>query len=248
MLRVELRAFLLAAAATLPCVLAFSSSVLTGLPKLCQYSPRSLQSQHATLRAQVGKSTLRAQVGTTGTDANWRQRLQESRDAAALAIKVFETGDERPIILYDGICNLCNGGVNFMLDWDSPNEERGNFRFAALQSDVGNALLQRSGRSPNDVSSIILATKDGKTYSKSDAILRIGQGLGRGTLLNPAAPIVATAASVVLPSFFRDGVYDLIANNRYNLLGKSDECRLQDDRFDERFVGDLVLKNQVVID
>ena len=95
-------------------------------------------------------------------------------DWQALAQKVFET-DERPIILYDGICNLCNGGVNFMLDWDSPNEERGNFRFAALQSDVGRALLQRSGRSPEDCNSIILALKDGSTYAKGDAVLRIGK-------------------------------------------------------------------------
>jgi len=48
----------------------------------------------------------------------------------------------------------------------------------------------------------------------------------------------ATAATLVVPPFLRDGVYDMVANNRYNLLGKSDECRLWDDRFEERFVRD----------
>ena len=156
----------------------------------------------------------------------------------ALAEKVFAT-DDRPIILYDGICNLCNGGVNFMLDWDSPNEERGNFRFAALQSDVGHALLTRSGRKPTDCNSIILALKDGSTYAKGDAVFRIGQGIGRGTVLDPFAPIAARVASAVVPSVLRDALYDFVAVNRYNWFGEAPECRLWDDRFDERFVGEL---------
>jgi predicted DCC family thiol-disulfide oxidoreductase YuxK len=53
----------------------------------------------------------------------------------------------------------------------------------------------------------------------------------------PRISATATAATL-LPPFLRDGVYDMVANNRYNLLGKSDECRLWDDRFEERFVGD----------
>ena len=104
------------------------------------------------------------QVAAKGSNQDWH----------TLAEKVFEQ-DDRPIILYDGVCNLCNGGVNFMLDWDSPNEERGRFRFAALQSNVGRALLQRSGRRPDDCNSIILALKDGNTYAKGEAVLRIGQ-------------------------------------------------------------------------
>ena len=156
----------------------------------------------------------------------------------ALAEKVFAT-DDRPIILYDGICNLCNGGVNFMLDWDSPNEERGNFRFAALQSDVGHALLTRSGSKPTDCNSIILALKDGSTYAKGDAVFRIGQGIGRGTVLDPFAPIAARVASAVVPSVLRDALYDFVAVNRYNWFGEAPECRLWDDRFDERFVGEL---------
>lgn len=182
------------------------------------------------LRAQAeasgGEQTVGAAEGASSGD--WR----------ALAEQVFEQ-DDRPIILYDGVCNLCNGGVNFMLDWDSPNEERGKFRFAALQSNVGRALLQRSGRKPDDCNSIILALKDGNTYAKGDAVLRIGQGLGKGTSLDPAAPILATVASYVVPTFLRDGIYDYVAQNRYKWFGEAPECRLWDDRFDERFVGEL---------
>lgn len=223
---------LLAAAAALPCGSAFSPSPVRLLPTPSWYAT-GRRGVRRGLSAQIGETG----AGASGASGNWRRSVQEKRDAGGLAKTVFET-DARPIILYDGICNLCNGGVNFMLDWDSPNEERGNFRFAALQSKVGKALLQRSGRRTDDVSTIILATKDGNTYSKSDAILRIGQGLGKGTALDPAAPILATAATLVVPQFLRDGVYDMVANNRYNLLGKSDECRLWDDRFDERFVSD----------
>ncbi|KAJ1472292.1 hypothetical protein T484DRAFT_1561582, partial [Baffinella frigidus] len=99
--------------------------------------------------------------------------------------------DDRPVILFDGVCVLCNGGVDFMLDFDLPDDVRGTFRFAALQSNVGRALLQRSGRRADDISSIVLATKT-DTFLESDAILRIGQGLGKGTLLFPIAPIAST--------------------------------------------------------
>lgn len=80
--------------------------------------------------------------------------------------------DKRPIILFDGVCNLCNGGVNLALDLDPP----GNLRFAALQSDAGRSLLKRAGRDPNDISSIVLVVWLGGQMG--------GGGLdwGRGTL------------------------------------------------------------------
>ncbi|CAI5490116.1 unnamed protein product [Closterium sp. Naga37s-1] len=78
--------------------------------------------------------------------------------------------DDRPIVLYDGVCNMCNGGVNFALDADP----QGRLRFAALQSEAGRALLARSGRSPDDISSIVLVERDG-AYIKSDAVLRIAR-------------------------------------------------------------------------
>jgi predicted DCC family thiol-disulfide oxidoreductase YuxK len=68
------------------------------------------------------------------------------------------------VILFDGVCNLCNGGVNLALDLDPPGE----LRFAALQSSAGRALLRRSGRDASDISSIVLVERD-RSYVKSGA-------------------------------------------------------------------------------
>lgn len=135
----------------------------------------------------------------------------------------FET-DERPIILFDGVCNLCNGGVNFMLDWD----REGRARFAALQSPAGQALLQRSGRSPYDISSIVLV-ENTTSYIKSEAILRIAR------LLDVPFPFLA-GLGMLVPLQLRDPLYDVVATNRYKLFGSTSECRLSDARFEERFV------------
>ncbi|PIN10853.1 hypothetical protein CDL12_07800 [Handroanthus impetiginosus] len=64
--------------------------------------------------------------------------------------------DSRPIMLFDGVCNLCNGGVKFVRD----NDRQRNIRFEALQSEAGKKLLQRSGRAPDDISSVVLVEKD----------------------------------------------------------------------------------------
>merc|ERR1719230_1860032 len=78
--------------------------------------------------------------------------------------------DKRPVILFDGICNMCNSAVNLALDLDS----RGKFRFSALQSNVGRALLEVNGREPDDISSMVLVTED-ESFIKSDAVLRIAE-------------------------------------------------------------------------
>mmetsp|Transcript_14136 Transcript_14136/g.45095 ORF Transcript_14136/g.45095 Transcript_14136/m.45095 type:complete len:176 (+) Transcript_14136:611-1138(+) len=132
--------------------------------------------------------------------------------------------DQRPIILFDGVCNMCNGGVNLALDWD----KEGRCRFAALQSEVGKNLLVECGRGADNISSIVLV-EEGAHWVKSDAVLRIGQ------LLEMPIPILASLAFPV-PSFIRDGVYDTVADNRYSVFGYSDSCRLGDDRFADRFV------------
>eukprot|EP00306_Pavlova_sp_CCMP459_P009653 CAMPEP_0185184668 /NCGR_PEP_ID=MMETSP1140-20130426/2711_1 /TAXON_ID=298111 /ORGANISM="Pavlova sp., Strain CCMP459" /LENGTH=218 /DNA_ID=CAMNT_0027750749 /DNA_START=13 /DNA_END=669 /DNA_ORIENTATION=+ len=159
----------------------------------------------------------------------------------AIAERVF-LSDLRPIILFDGICNLCNGGVNFMLDWDRPDDIRGVFRFAALQSDVGKGLLMRSGRAPDDISSIVVTFRDRPALVKSDAILYIGSKVGGGTPLEPAFPIASKLASTLVPKPVRDAVYDQISLNRYNIFGESSQCRLSDERFEERFVSGLLDK------
>ncbi|XP_077250925.1 putative thiol-disulfide oxidoreductase DCC isoform X2 [Tasmannia lanceolata] len=80
----------------------------------------------------------------------------------------FFHNDTRPIMLFDGVCNLCNGGVRFVRD----NDHKRNIRFEALQSESGKKLLQRSSRSPDDISSVVLVEKD-RSYIKSEAVLKI---------------------------------------------------------------------------
>lgn len=156
---------------------------------------------------------------------------------------VFSDSDSRPVILFDGVCNLCHGGVNFVLDTD--NTPDGALRFAALQSELGKTLLEKAGKRRDDISSIVLVEKcegqsnnnnnELKFYFKSDAVLRIGAKLGNfyGIPLSPFAKV----ANAFVPTFIRDTAYTAVASNRYNLLGKKDECRFDaDGKFDERFL------------
>lgn len=145
--------------------------------------------------------------------------------------KVFQD-DKRPIILFDGVCNLCNNAVNLALDWD-PNAK---LRFSALQSNVGRALLEKNGRRADDISSIVLVTPNG-AYIKSDAILKITEELTPLRLL-PLKPAAALGRYLV-PKLLRDLIYDGVADNRYNLMGKKNECRFDaDGEYESRFIDD----------
>ena len=149
--------------------------------------------------------------------------------------RVFAT-DKRPVILFDGVCNMCNGAVNLALDWDPAAK----LRFSALQSNVGRALLQANGREADDISSIVLVTSDG-AYIKSDAILRITEELTPSWLPVPLAKPAAIAGRTLVPKFLRDLIYDGVADNRYSILGMRDECRFGDENeFAARFVDDSV--------
>ena len=151
--------------------------------------------------------------------------------------KVFEK-DDRPIILFDGVCNLCNSAVNLALDWDP----KGKLRFSALQSNVGKSLLQAHGRNADDISSIVFVTTNG-AYTKSDAILGITQELNPLPFV-PLKPL-ATLGKMVVPQFLRDLIYDGVADNRYSIMGTRDECRFDaDGEFDDRFVDDDLAKNE----
>ena len=109
-------------------------------------------------------------------------------------------------------------------------------RFSALQSNVGRSLLEANGRKADDISSIVLITKDG-AYVKSDAVLKITEELTPLSLL-PLKP-AAIVGRLVIPKFLRDIIYDNVADNRYQLMGKRNECRFDaDGEFEDRFVND----------
>ena len=163
----------------------------------------------------------------------WRRRgnagvsraAPETGTAEAATRAFFDGADDRPIVLFDGECMLCNGGVDFMLNFDT----EGRARFAALQSSAGRDLLVRAGRQPDDISSIVLVESDTTAHVKSDAILRIAR------LLDAPLPVLAPLGFLV-PQGVRDGFYDWVSENRYSFFGKSENCRLRDANFNDRFL------------
>ena len=126
---------------------------------------------------------------------------------------------ERPVILFDGVCNLCTGSVQFVIERDS----RKRFRFASLQSPVAEKLL---GQREN-LEAVILV-QDGKTYRKSGAALRIARQLDG---LWPALWVL-----LVIPRFLRDAVYDWIGRRRYRMFGKREVCWTPQPGLADRFL------------
>ena len=129
-----------------------------------------------------------------------------------------------PIVLFDGVCNLCNGSVQFILRHDPA----ARFRFASLQSPVGRELLAKFGMDPGRLDSVILVEGD-RWYKESDAALRIARGMSGGGK--------ALAVFRVIPRPIRDAVYRLIARNRYRWFGKQETCWLPTPELRGRFLG-----------
>jgi predicted DCC family thiol-disulfide oxidoreductase YuxK len=130
---------------------------------------------------------------------------------------------EHPVLLFDGVCNLCNSSVQFIIERD-PNAR---FRFASLQSEKGQALLSRFENRPADLSSVVLV-QDGQLYTRSEAALRVARQLGGGWSL--------LYAFIVVPCPIRDAVYDWIARNRYRWFGKKDACMIPSPELKSRFL------------
>ena len=127
------------------------------------------------------------------------------------------------IILFDGVCNLCNSSVNFIIDHDKKNV----FRFASLQSDAGQTLLKKFNLNVKEFNSIILVEND-KFYERSSAVMKIVKkfpGLWKFLYL-----------FIIIPAPVRDFVYDIIADNRYKWFGKKDSCRVPTPELKEKFL------------
>ncbi|MCH2123740.1 MAG: thiol-disulfide oxidoreductase DCC family protein [Pirellulaceae bacterium] len=126
------------------------------------------------------------------------------------------------VVLFDGVCNLCNGMVNFLIDRD-PHKK---LKFAALQSGYG-ARLREVHQLDDSLSSIILVEGD-VVYQRSTAVLRIVRQL-KGIW-----PLVAIL--LIVPRVIRDGVYRFVAKNRYRWFGKREQCRISTPDLQERFL------------
>jgi len=128
------------------------------------------------------------------------------------------------IVLFDGLCNICNGSVNFILKRDKQSK----FKFASLQSEIGFKLSEKHKIDTNNVDSIVLIKND-STYIKSSAVLEILKNMPMGWRL--------FRIGIIFPKFMRDWIYDIIAKHRYKIFGKKDECPIPPKDVQDRFLG-----------
>lgn len=141
-----------------------------------------------------------------------RRSRQDNREAA-----------DHPVILFDGVCNLCNGLVEFIIRHDP----EGRFRFAAMQTKAGEAVLKGTdGKSPR-FDSVMLIAGEGHAV-KSDAMLRVASILG--------GPWKVLALLRIIPRRIRDVLYDIVAARRYHWFGTRDACPIPDDDVRNRFL------------
>jgi predicted DCC family thiol-disulfide oxidoreductase YuxK len=136
--------------------------------------------------------------------------------------------DSSPIVLYDGVCGLCNRLNQFLLKRD--NDDR--LRFASLQSAFARELLRRHGRDPEDLDTVYLVMNYGepseRLLDRSDAILEVLSILGGVWKL--------TVLGRILPRFIRNPIYNLVATNRYRVFGKYETCMLPEPRHRAKFI------------
>ena len=121
--------------------------------------------------------------------------------------------DDKPLIVFDGVCVLCSASARFVLRHD----REGQFRLAAAQSPVGQALYRHFGLSPTRYDTFLLV-EEGRAWFKSDAALRVVRRFRK--------PWSLAGLLHVVPGALRDGAYDVVAQNRYRLFGRRETCFL----------------------
>jgi predicted DCC family thiol-disulfide oxidoreductase YuxK len=158
-------------------------------------------------------ATTDPETGATAGDA-----LDTDRSPAEVVDDI-----DRPVLLFDGVCNLCNASVRAIVRLDS----EGRVLFAPLQSDVGRELLERVGMDPDYFDSVVLV--DGADYyTKSEAVLRVCRMLD--------GPVPLLYPLVYLPERVRDGAYDLVGEYRYRVFGKQEECPVPEETVRRRYL------------
>jgi len=132
------------------------------------------------------------------------------------------SSEKKSIILFDGMCNFCNASVNKIIKYDKKNV----FKFAAIQSDAGKKLLIELSIDILKIDSILLI-ENNTLFTKSTAVLKIAKQLSGLYKL--------CYAFIIIPTFMRDVVYDLIARNRYKWFGKKESCMIPSIEVREKF-------------
>ena len=132
--------------------------------------------------------------------------------------------DDKPVVIFDGMCALCSRSAAFVLRHDA----NAAFRLLPAQSPLGGVLYRHFGLSPADYETMILL-RDGVAHFKSEAAIRIAQGLG--------FPWSLAAVFRIVPRSLRDRLYMLVARNRFRWFGRRETCYMPDSRFSGRMLG-----------
>lgn len=130
----------------------------------------------------------------------------------------------KQLILFDGVCNLCNSSVQFVIKRDKNDR----FRYAALQSEVGQKIIDKFNIDTSKTDSIILYSNEKGISYKSTAALKIASQLG--------FPTNILSVFLIVPAFIRNVVYDYIAKNRYKWYGKKDHCMIPTPELKSKFL------------
>ena len=130
----------------------------------------------------------------------------------------------KKIILFDGVCNLCNASVQFVIKHD----QKDVFRFVAIQSDLGIKIIKHIGIANQNIDSVLLYEPQIAFYYKSDAVLQIAKNLG--------GIFHFGAIFKILPTGLRNLLYDFVAANRYKWFGKQKTCMLPSKELEEKFL------------
>lgn len=129
------------------------------------------------------------------------------------------------VILFDGVCNLCNGAVRFVIERDKKNY----LHFAPIQSEVAKQL---TGNKNIESSATFILVEDGKIYHRSTAALQVCRHLSGGWKL--------LYSLIIIPAFIRDAVYNFVAKNRYKWFGKKDTCMIPTSENKSKFLNDIL--------
>ena len=129
----------------------------------------------------------------------------------------------RPVLFFDGVCNLCNSSVQFIIRHD----KKKRFLFATLQSPIGDEALKNVDAAREGTGSVILVYNN-TYYTRSAAILQSAK------LLGGLWPVFYSF--IIIPAFLRDGIYNFISRNRYRWFGRKDVCMMPDPSLSEHFL------------
>ena len=130
---------------------------------------------------------------------------------------------DKKIILFDGVCNLCNSSVQYIIKRD----QKDIFRFVSLQSELGQEIVQYLGIAHRNIDSIVLYEPNKAYYYKSGAVIEIAKEM----------PFFSWFSIFkIIPASLRDVVYDFIAKNRYQWYGKQESCMIPTSELKAKFL------------